>query len=361
MSMHSKLSELSSEISKFSQTNQLLRAELDRQKKVEDNKETEFLRADVEFLRGTIQFIKAELERQRKYGDDKESELKQQKKIIENKELETQSLRVDNQYLRTELEKLKNEGVDKDSKIRQLKAEMEQQKQCKVDNQSLRSEVERQKKVMDALIYPYNCAEVKSNGINEILIPKFSNQSFKVACDLETRGGGWTVILRRMDGSVNFYRNWTEYKNGFGNLDGEFFLGLDKIHALTADRKQELLVILEDFEGDKRLESYDDFAIGNEDQQYVLHTLGKANGTAGDSLDYHRGMKFSTADRDNDEKSNVDCAKVSTGAWWYRNCQNSNLAGKYNDNTNHKGVIWYHFRGHEYSLKTAVMLIRPRK
>jgi len=137
---------------------------------------------------------------------------------------------------------------------------------------------------------------------------------------VETQGGGWTIILRRLDGSVNFYRNWTEYKNGFGDLDGDFFLGLDKIHAITADRRQELLVILEDFEGDNRFETYDDFAIGNEGQQYELHTLGKASGTAGDSLEYHRGAKFSTFDRDNYEWDKVNCAERSTGAWWYKSC-----------------------------------------
>jgi len=58
-----------------------------------------------------------------------------------------------------------------------------------------------------------------------------------------------------MDGSVDFYRNWTAYKNGFGDMDGEIFLGLDKIHALTTERKQELLVVFEDFEV-KVLEDY---------------------------------------------------------------------------------------------------------
>lgn len=172
--------------------------------------------------------------------------------------------------------------------------------------------------------YGRNCAEatassMKASGIYEILIPSYSSQPFEVACDVATHEGGWTIILSRMDGSVDFYRGWNVYKNGFGDLDGEFFLGLDKIHALTAERSQELLVILEDFEGSVKYESYEKFAIGNEDESYILHTLGKSNGTAGDSLSDHHGMKFSTVDRDNDLNTE-NCAESFLGAWWYRKC-----------------------------------------
>jgi len=165
-----------------------------------------------------------------------------------------------------------------------------------------------------------NCVEAKTSGIYDIALPNFGTQNFQVACDAETQGGGWTVILRRMDGSENFYRNWADYKEGFGDLDGEFFMGLDKIHAMTSERKQELLVILEDHRGTTVFENYNEFAIGNEDQQYVLHTLGKASGNAGDSLEDHRGMKFSTWDRDNGMWPD-NCAQRGTGAWWYKNCQ----------------------------------------
>ena len=50
---------------------------------------------------------------------------------------------------------------------------------------------------------------------------------------METDGGGWTVVQRRMDGSVDFSRDWFGYENGFGNLNFEFWLGLSKIYRLT--------------------------------------------------------------------------------------------------------------------------------
>ncbi|KAL7742349.1 hypothetical protein ACLKA6_018985 [Drosophila palustris] len=281
-----------------------------------------------------------------------------------DKSLDTQHLGTN----RTELEQ-QNKCVDKDVDDESSRADIQV---LRSDIQSLRAELERQGKLLEGLAKESdqlnstsslrNCVGAKSSGIYDILVPKFSNQTFKVACDAETRDGGWTIILRRMDGSVNFTRNWTEYKNGFGNLDGEFFLGLDKIHAMTAERRQELLVLLEDLNGEQRFETYDEFAIGNEDQQYELHTLGKASGTAGDSLDYHRGMQFSTFDKDNDKWEEGNCAIYRTGAWWYNGgmyCQFSQLTGTYKDNRFDHGVTWDTFRGSEYSLKTAIMMIRP--
>ena len=69
--------------------------------------------------------------------------------------------------------------------------------------------------------------------------------AFDVYCDQTVAGRGWTVFQKRMDGSVDFYRNWTDYKRGFGNLSGEFWLGLDKIHRLTSSGKYKLRVDLE--------------------------------------------------------------------------------------------------------------------
>ncbi|XP_060662537.1 angiopoietin-related protein 2-like [Drosophila nasuta] len=213
------------------------------------------------------------------------------------------------------------------------------------------------------LHYVSSCAEATANsqssGIYDIYVPNYIQNPFKVACDAETQDGGWTTILNRADGSVDFYRNWTYYKNGFGNLDGEFFLGLDKIHALTAEYSQELLVILEDHLGTEVYEKYEKFAIGDESEDYVLHTLGAASGTAGDSLRENYRQKFSTYDRDNDAWSGGSCATGQQGAWWYNSCTSANLAGTYNGKLD-QGIFWTEFRTY-ISLEKATMMIRPRK
>ncbi|KAL7742381.1 hypothetical protein ACLKA6_019016 [Drosophila palustris] len=390
LTINTQLSELKEQLTKEVAKDsdiQFIRAEIERQKKCELDKEadSESSRADIQVLRADIQSLRAELDRQK---NEKESaiqslraeiqvlrqDLEKQKKCVIDKEADNQSLRADIQVFRTEIQNLRAEletqkKLDKEADIQSLRADLEKQNKDVFQKdshiQSLRGEKERLGKLVEGLVKEsdkhYNCTEAKFNGIYEILVPTFSNQTFKVACDAETRKGGWTIILRRMDGSVNFYRNWTEYKNGFGNLDGEFFLGLDKIHAMTTERRQELLVLVEDFEGNKRYETYDEFAIGNEDQQYELHTLGKASGTAGDSLSYHRGMKFTTFDKDNDKMEGVNCAIRHIGAWWYNACHLSQLTGTYRNNNYDKGVNWYQFRGSEYSLKTAIMMIRPKK
>ena len=123
--------------------------------------------------------------------------------------------------------------------------------------------------------------------------------SFDVYCDMRTDGGGWTVFQRRQDGSVDFYRGWSDYKSGFGQLTSEFWLGNDTIHRLTASRASSLRVELEDWNGVRVYAKYGQFNIGDEQAEYRL----KANsysGTAGDSLAYHNNMAFSTKDRDND-------------------------------------------------------------
>ena len=85
------------------------------------------------------------------------------------------------------------------------------------------------------------------------------------------------MFQKRLDGSVDFYLNWSDYKHGFGNLSGEFWLGLDKIHRLTSDNNTMLRVDLEDFEGNTAFAEYNMFGVMSENFKYKL-ILGSYEG-----------------------------------------------------------------------------------
>ena len=110
--------------------------------------------------------------------------------------------------------------------------------------------------------------EVTSSGVNTIIAE--GGKPIKVLCDMMTEGGGWTVFQRRMDESVDFYPEWTAYKTGFGNLCGEFWLGNDNLHGLTAAEEVELRVDLEDFEGNITYAEYTTFKVADEEDKYRL-------------------------------------------------------------------------------------------
>ena len=185
---------------------------------------------------------------------------------------------------------------------------------------------------------------------------------------METDGGGWVVFQRRMDGTVDFYCNWTDYVKGFGDLSGEFWLGLNKIHRLT-HKTNILKVDLEDFEGVTKHAIYDSFKVLDSSQGYVIRVSGyrELPGAAGDNLKHHSGMKFTTKDNDNDKDAKHNCANLHKGAWWYKACHESNLNGQYlsGDHSSYAdGVNWKDWfpeedRGHRYSLKTTEMKLHP--
>ena len=102
-----------------------------------------------------------------------------------------------------------------------------------------------------------------------------------------TDGGGWTVFQRRVDGSVNFYRGWREYKFGFGHLSGEFWLGNDNLHRIAAAGNMRLRVDLEDFDGKVVFAEYSSFKVAGVSDKYRL-LIGGYDGTAGDSMADHK-------------------------------------------------------------------------
>nr|XP_049606092.1 fibrinogen C domain-containing protein 1-like isoform X22 [Syngnathus scovelli] len=235
-----------------------------------------------------------------------------------------------------------------------------------------------QQKVVDQLtlskqlqgLMPRDCSDVMAAGKSRSGVHSIfsGSDSFEAYCNMSLDGGGWTVIQRRKDGSVDFYRGWDDYRKGFGDLAGEHWLGLQNIHALTASGAYQLRIDLTLFDGRNYYALYDDFSVGRnsldpEKDGYPLLVSGYS-GNAGDKLAWHSGMKFTTKDRDQDEYHDRNCANDYKGAWWYKSCYYSNLNGVYKAtgtcvSTN---AVWNDL-GHSYDTcpRFVEMKIRPRK
>ncbi|KFB38440.1 hypothetical protein ZHAS_00005886 [Anopheles sinensis] len=182
---------------------------------------------------------------------------------------------------------------------------------------------------------------------------------FEVLCEQNTNfGGGWIVIQHRFNGSVDFYRNWTEYRDGFGTMDGEFWLGLEHIHQITKNRPHELLIEIKDFYGNNGSYSYSVFEIGSQYEHFMLKKLDLTRGEL-DSMYENKGKKFSTFDRDYDEWTDGSDAQYYHGAWWYGYSTSSNLNGHYQNTAKSEGAMyWHYFKNDTRGLSYSRMMIR---
>ncbi|XP_066913782.1 fibroleukin-like [Clytia hemisphaerica] len=190
----------------------------------------------------------------------------------------------------------------------------------------------------------------------------YNRKKIKVRCSMSAKPG--MVIQRRINGSVNFTRSWKEYKDGFGNLDDEFWLGNDLIHHLTKDRDMQIWFNLFDFNGGRIGVAFKPFSIEDESNQYRLHTGDASGGTlsiGGDWKGLDR-MKFSTPEVDHDPDINLHCGQIYQSGWWYKqgcgkfclNCRYSQTASTgYSE-----GIYWPSYRGDSESLKAVIISIR---
>ncbi|XP_053319666.1 fibrinogen-like protein 1 [Spea bombifrons] len=228
----------------------------------------------------------------------------------------------------------------------------------------------------------YDCSNIWSRnpksttGIYTIK-PIGANSTIQVFCEMND-DGGWTLIQKH-DGQDNlpFDRSWYDYKQGFGNISGEHWLGLDNIYLLTNQEKRisELRVSLGDFAGSEAFAGYSTFNIGPESKFYKL-SLGNYSGNAGDafrgqsSATNQDGSPFSTKDKDND---NCDACREGDmvfrscsndqfkSGWWFNSCGIADLNGQWRKNGEHIGwvsaVSWKTWRSLE-SLKFSKMSVR---
>ncbi|XP_078069209.1 fibrinogen gamma chain [Mustelus asterias] len=238
-----------------------------------------------------------------------------------------------------------------------------------------------------------DCQGVADNGAQEsglyYIKPLKARQPFLVYCEIDGNRRGWTVLQRRLDGSVDFSRNWIPYKEGFGYLSPgdttEFWLGNEKIHLITTqtDRPYLLQVDLVDWSGERRFAQYIAFKVASEEDKYRLSYGYYIGGNAGNSFDgfdfgddpsdkmytAHNYAQFSTADSDND-KYEHNCAQQDQTGWWMNRCHAANLNGRYHRGGAYTadqsaspfddGIIWATWHNRWYSLKEVKMKIIPK-
>lgn len=134
--------------------------------------------------------------------------------------------------------------------------------------------------VTDIFCFTANCAELYKDGKTTsgvYTIDPDGLGAFNVYCDQNTTGGGWTVIHKRLNGSVSFYQSWCKYKNGFGDPNGEYWLGLEKMNRLTWRKNNTLRVDLE-ITRTRIYAEYDLFEVESECKHYSLIIGGISRG-----------------------------------------------------------------------------------
>lgn len=211
-----------------------------------------------------------------------------------------------------------------------------------------------------------DCKEILSSGTGKVTgvytVQPSGSEKFKVLCDMETDGGGWTVIQSRMDvKTTDFKKLWTDYEQGFGTMDQaqSFWLGLEKIYKLTKQGIYEIRMEMEKRDGVKAAAIYQDFALDDRMTGYKLkigaYSYDNAPGfvNPGDSFTYHNGGMFTTIDNPsagfNAGVTYIGCGTYAQGGWWYKmtKCYTADLNG---------ATAWETFDGWNPLSKTKIMI-----
>jgi ficolin len=137
------------------------------------------------------------------------------------------------------------------------------------------------------------------------------------------------LIQQHYNGVQFFHRTWNQFKTAFGNQDGNYWIGNELLHKLTSTGRYHLHIDMQSATNGKMYSAdYQTFKVGPASDGYRL-SIGGYSGTAGDSLASLDRMKFTTRDRDNDFRANLNCAEFTKGGFWYYSCTMAPLNGIY--------------------------------
>nr|BAN92384.1 self-incompatibility-linked fibrinogen-like protein-A [Ciona intestinalis] len=179
-----------------------------------------------------------------------------------------------------------------------------------------------------------------------------------VYCDMDVQAvsnnTGWITVQRRINGEINFDRGWQNYVDGFGNVRGEHWLGLEHIHALTYQNTTtewfgsyvtppRMRVDFVDQEGVSAYAEYKLFEVSGAKQTYQLIAayLDQATAIPANAIAPIFRNRFSIYDNNNVFSN---CPGKFYGGWWFSGCPRSNLNGLYpsqGEKNSPSNIYWY--------------------
>ena len=159
------------------------------------------------------------------------------------------------------------------------------------------------------------------------------------------------LIQQNVDGTTAFFnRSWEEFKVGFNDSSGNYWLGNELLHQLTSSTGRYRLRF--DLQARTNLSwyyaEYSTFRVLSEQSSYTLRVSGYSGNAGFDALGYSNGMMFTTYDRDNDPWTHSDpiynnnCAVLKGGGFWYKTCAHCNVNGVRGV---HTGFAWHGLPG----------------
>ncbi|XP_059175243.1 ficolin-2-like [Physella acuta] len=222
--------------------------------------------------------------------------------------------------LQTKLNELKTTVENNQNQLNALQATLQQ-----IENKLQKIPLELEDCIKDSNIS-------NPSGVHKI------NYILHGLCDTQTDGGGWVILQRRISGNVDFNKTWSEYKEGFGSTDGDFWIGNDWISKLTRMGYTQLRFDMK-FNGSSYYAVYNNFKVQDEAEKYEM-SVGNYTGNATDSFGSNIKKLFTTIDVDNDRWPGQSCSYRHGGGWWFYACTQVNLNGPWGIRIRTRGVIW---------------------
>ena len=210
--------------------------------------------------------------------------------------------------------------------------QLEQYQQCRERFKLFRSKLLDIRKECPAPL-PHSCCQLKGtflaarSGVYEMKEQcTLGRRKTYIYCDMETDGGGWLVIQRRINGTVPFNRTLKEYENGFGDASSEFWYGLKNILCLTRNKAVELRIDLEYPNGNKGYVHYKKFSISGASSYTASATVFKTSPGVESSFYISTPYFY--------EMSNCGYSNSQLGGWWDTSCRgNPNGPGRGENST----------------------------